>query len=87
MGIVGVGIGRGYNFFNGFRIIFTIENISIKIAKIEILTVYNGVNDFFHLSMGHRKRSQPRRGSLAYSPRIRAKSMEARVRAWPKIEQ
>ena len=35
--------------------------------------------------MGHRKRSQPRRGSLAYSPRIRAKSMEARVRAWPKI--
>ena len=36
--------------------------------------------------MGHRKRSQPRRGSLAYSPRIRAKSMEARVRAWPKVE-
>ena len=35
--------------------------------------------------MGHRKRSQPRRGSLAYSPRIRAKSMEARVRAWPKV--
>ena len=36
--------------------------------------------------MGHRKRSQPRRGSLAYSPRIRAKSMEARVRAWPKVD-
>ena len=33
--------------------------------------------------MGHRKRSQPRRGSLAYSPRGRAKSMEARIRAWP----
>ena len=35
--------------------------------------------------MGHRKRSSPRRGSLAYSPRARAKSMEARIRAWPKI--
>ena len=35
--------------------------------------------------MGHRKRSQPRRGSLAYSPRGRAKSMEARIRAWPQI--
>ena len=35
--------------------------------------------------MGHRKRSQPRRGSLAYSPRGRAKSMEARIRGWPKV--
>ena len=35
--------------------------------------------------MGHRKRSQPRRGSLAYSPRGRAKSMEARIRGWPQI--
>ncbi len=35
--------------------------------------------------MGARKRHSPRRGSLAYSPRIRAKSMEARIRAWPKI--
>ena len=35
--------------------------------------------------MGHRKRSQPRRGSLAYSPRGRAKSMEARIRGWPEI--
>jgi len=35
--------------------------------------------------MGHRKHSQPRRGSLAYLPRGRAKSMEARIRAWPKI--
>jgi len=33
--------------------------------------------------MGHRKHSQPRRGSLAYLPRGRAKSMEARIRTWP----
>lgn len=33
--------------------------------------------------MGARKRHSPRRGSLAYSPRARAKSMEARIRAWP----
>jgi large subunit ribosomal protein L3 len=36
--------------------------------------------------MGARKRHQPRRGSLAYSPRARAKSMEARIRAWPKLD-
>lgn len=36
--------------------------------------------------MGHRKHSQPRRGSLAYLPRARAKSMEARIRTWPKME-
>ena len=36
--------------------------------------------------MGHRKHSQPRRGSLAYLPRSRAKSMEARIRTWPEIE-
>src|SRR3990172_1225958 len=35
--------------------------------------------------MGHRKRSQPRRGSLAYLPRGRAKSFEARIRSWPTI--
>ena len=35
--------------------------------------------------MGHRKHSQPRRGSLAYLPRGRAKSMEARIRTWPEI--
>jgi len=35
--------------------------------------------------MGHRKHSQPRRGSLAYLPRGRAKSMEARIRTWPDI--
>lgn len=32
--------------------------------------------------MGHRKHSQPRRGSLAYLPRGRARSMEARIRTW-----
>ena len=36
--------------------------------------------------MGARKRHSPRRGSLAYSPRIRAKSMEARIRSWPKLD-
>lgn len=35
--------------------------------------------------MGHKKYSQPRRGSLAYSPRGRAKSMEARIRNWPDV--
>ncbi len=35
--------------------------------------------------MGHRRHSQPRRGSLAYFPRGRAKSMEARIRTWPEI--
>ncbi len=36
--------------------------------------------------MGARRHSQPRRGSLAYLPRGRAKSMEARIRAWPKSD-
>ncbi len=36
--------------------------------------------------MGHRKHNQPRRGSLAYLPRARAKSMEARIRSWPDQE-
>ena len=36
--------------------------------------------------MGARKRHSPRRGSLAYSPRGRAKSMEARIKAWPKLD-
>tara|TARA_B110000116_G_scaffold244476_1_gene234948 strand:+ start:282 stop:1274 length:993 start_codon:yes stop_codon:yes gene_type:complete len=35
--------------------------------------------------MGHRRHSAPRRGSLAYLPRGRAKSFEARIRAWPKV--
>ena len=33
--------------------------------------------------MGHRKYSAPRRGSLAFYPRNRAKSEEARLRNWP----
>jgi len=35
--------------------------------------------------MGRRRHSAPRRGSLAYLPRGRAKSFEARIRAWPKV--
>ncbi|MGN6346272.1 MAG: 50S ribosomal protein L3 [Candidatus Nitrosocosmicus sp.] len=35
------------------------------------------------LYMGHRKYSAPRRGSSAFRPRARAKSLEARVRTWP----
>lgn len=33
--------------------------------------------------MGHRKYSAPRRGSIAFRPRARAKSLEPRVRTWP----
>src|SRR5919106_641450 len=33
--------------------------------------------------MGHRKYSAPRRGSIAFRPRARAKSIEARIRTWP----
>lgn len=36
--------------------------------------------------MGHRKHSAPRRGSLAYRPRGRAKSMLPRVRTWPRLK-
>ena len=36
--------------------------------------------------MGHRKHSAPRRGSLAFRPRGRAKSLVPRIRTWPKIE-
>jgi large subunit ribosomal protein L3 len=36
--------------------------------------------------MGHRKKHAPKRGSLAYSPRKRSKSILARARYWPKIE-
>jgi len=36
--------------------------------------------------MGHRKKHAPKRGSLAYSPRKRAKHLLARTRHWPKIE-
>jgi large subunit ribosomal protein L3 len=36
--------------------------------------------------MGHRKYSAPRRGSVAFRPRARAKSLEARVRTWPVVK-
>ena len=36
--------------------------------------------------MGHRKYSAPRRGSLAYRPRGRAKSFVPRIRTWPRLE-
>jgi len=36
--------------------------------------------------LGHRKHSAPRRGSLAYRPRGRAKSLIPRIRTWPKIQ-
>ena len=36
--------------------------------------------------MGHRKYSAPRRGSLAYRPRGRAKSLIPRIRTWPKVQ-
>ncbi len=35
--------------------------------------------------MGHRKHSAPRRGSLAYLPRGRARSFESRIRTWPDV--
>ncbi len=36
--------------------------------------------------MGHRKYSAPRRGSLAFNPRSRAKSLESRIRTWPTLD-
>lgn len=36
--------------------------------------------------MGHRKHSAPRRGSLAFRPRARARSMLPRVRTWPAVK-
>ena len=36
--------------------------------------------------MGHRKKHAPRRGSLAYLPRHRAKRNVARIRFWPKTD-
>jgi len=36
--------------------------------------------------MGHRKVNAPRRGSLAYLPRGRAKHQTARIRFWPHVE-
>jgi large subunit ribosomal protein L3 len=37
--------------------------------------------------MGHRKYSAPRRGSIAFRPRARAKSLESRLRNWPQIAE
>ena len=37
--------------------------------------------------MGHRKKSAPRHGSLAYLPRGRAKHPVGRIRFWPKVEE
>ena len=37
--------------------------------------------------MGHRRKHAPRRGSLAFRPRARAKRMVARVRYWPEVEE
>ena len=39
----------------------------------------------FFIYMGHRKYSAPRRGSIAFRPRARAKSLEARIRTWPEV--
>jgi large subunit ribosomal protein L3 len=36
--------------------------------------------------LGHRKYSAPRRGSLAYRPRGRARSFVPRIRTWPKLD-
>ncbi|MBS7643158.1 50S ribosomal protein L3 [Candidatus Bathyarchaeota archaeon] len=36
--------------------------------------------------MGHRKKSAPRRGSLAYLPRGRARRQVGRIRFWPEVE-
>ncbi len=36
--------------------------------------------------LGRRKYSAPRRGSLAFAPRVRARSIVPRVSSWPKIE-
>jgi large subunit ribosomal protein L3 len=37
--------------------------------------------------MGHRKKSAPRHGSLAYLPRGRAKRTVGRIRFWPKVTE
>lgn len=39
--------------------------------------------------MGHRKYSAPRRGSMAFYPRVRARSLESRIRSWadPKLDK
>jgi large subunit ribosomal protein L3 len=37
--------------------------------------------------MGHRKKSAPRHGSLAFLPKGRAKRQTGRIRFWPKVEE
>jgi len=37
--------------------------------------------------LGHRKKSAPRRGSLAYLPRGRAARHLGRIRYWPVVEE
>jgi len=37
--------------------------------------------------MGHRKKSAPKRGSLAFLPRGRAKRTVGRIRCWPKVDE
>lgn len=37
--------------------------------------------------MGHRKKHAPKRGSLSYLPRKRAKSMIGKVRFWPDVDE
>ncbi len=36
--------------------------------------------------MGHRRTHAPRRGSLGFRPRVRARSIVARIRSWPTVE-
>ncbi len=45
--------------------------------------MFSFVKDTRWQTMGHRKKSAPRRGSLAYSPRKRARNLIARIRYWP----
>lgn len=37
--------------------------------------------------MGHRRKNAPRRGSMAFRPRARAKRMVARIRYWPEVSE
>src|SRR5215211_580101 len=64
--------------------------------QIAVLYVFSNIRQVINLltgnrqrslQMGHRKYSAPRRGSLAFRPRSRAKSLEARIRTWPSIDE
>lgn len=48
--------------------------------------MFSFLKDAKRKTMGHRKKHAPKRGSLAYSPRKRAKHLLAKIRYWPKIE-